>query len=719
MNVLIYADVNLNLIDGSTIWVESLAEILVKHVGAQVTVLSREPNLGTGVMASLSKIDGLSIMSCDRFEEVMQEFPRPGDPWGIEKIISIMDEENHFDKFIVRSSDVARVIARVTALKTRLWAYLIDNPPFNDEAAQLRIGEIAADAGGIFVQTDAQRAILEAIHSEAAGKTSVLPPMVRPPSGMKKTDDAPAARGGPLRLVYSGKYSITWNVEAFFELPQLCKQAGVDATVTMIGDKVHAEAADPAFRDRILKKLKGTEGVEWLGALSREEAMRQSADCDLGLCWRTDALNDSLEISTKFLEFSASGVPSIVNRTAAYEALLGADYPFFAANSEDAVAACKAAFDPAVYDLAQQRCLALARDYSYDRAAERLRRALKADISRARLAAPERRRILIASHDLKFLDAALADLNLMGKYDLRYDHWESTTTHDEQQSQALLADADAIFCEWCTGQAVWYARNKKPNQKLYIRLHRFEANTNFPGEIEPDTINGVIVVSEHFRELCADRFRWPKNKITVLPQYCLADQFDRRKYPGAETTLGFVGINGFHHKRFDRAVDILRKVRAKAPEFRMRVRSAMPWEFGWIWKDNAPERAKFEALFQSIEDDRDLREAIIFDRPGRNMPEWFRRIGYILSTSESEGCHTSIAEGICGGTEPIVIDWPGAASVYGEEAVHGSVDAMADAILATHSRGHRAERSQTLRAEGRSAFDVARTVGLLDEMLSA
>ena len=144
MNVLIYADVNLNLIDGSTIWVESLAEILVKHVGAQVTVLSREPDLGTGVMASLSKIEGLSIMSCDRFEEVMQEFPRPGDPWGIEKIISIMDAENHFDKFIVRSSDVARVIARVTALKTRLWAYLIDNPPFNDEAAQLRIGEIAA-----------------------------------------------------------------------------------------------------------------------------------------------------------------------------------------------------------------------------------------------------------------------------------------------------------------------------------------------------------------------------------------------------------------------------------------------------------------------------------------------------------------------------------------------------------------------------------------------
>ena len=59
---------------------------------------------------------------------------------------------------------------------------------------------------------------------------------------MKKAEDAPAARGGPVAAGLFGKYSITWNVEAFFELPYLCKQAGVDTTVTMIGDKVHAEA---------------------------------------------------------------------------------------------------------------------------------------------------------------------------------------------------------------------------------------------------------------------------------------------------------------------------------------------------------------------------------------------------------------------------------------------------------------------------------------------
>lgn len=718
MHILIYADVNLNLIDGSTIWVESLSEILLKHAGARVTVLSREPDLDTGVMASLRRIPGLAIRSYDQFEDVVAEFSRPGTPYGIEKIIRAIDAEEPIDKIIIRGGEVARALARVTVLRSRLWAYIIDNPTLDDEDAQYRISTIVEGAGGLFVQTDAQRALLEAVHAEANGKTSVLPPMVRAPSRLKPESDSPALRGGPLRLVYSGKYSITWNVEAFFDLPRLCADAGVEAVVTMIGDKVHAEKSDPEFRERILGKLRETPGVKWLGALSREQAMDASAECDLGLCWRTDDLNDSLEISTKFLEFSASGVPSIVNRTAAYEALLGADYPFFAADAQDAVRAAKAAFDAETYELARRRCLALAEGFSYPRAAERLKKALRAGLPRRHAKPATKRRVLVASHDLKFLEEALRDLDRTGNYEIGYDRWESTSTHDEEFSRQALESAETIFCEWCAGQAVWYARNKRADQRLFIRLHRFEAGTNYPSEIDPSAIDGVIVVSDHFKTLCTERFGWPGDKITVLPQYCLSDQFDRTKYPGAATTLGFVGMNGFHHKRFDRAVDILRKVRKRVPTFQMRVRSAMPWEFAWIWKDNAPEREKFERLFNDIEADRNLREAIIFDRPGRNMAEWFRRTGFILSTSESEGCHTSVAEGICSGAEPIVIDWPGAASVYGEGPVYGSVDDMADAIVALYARGQTAERSEALRRWGHDDFDVSRTVAVLDGLFS-
>src|SRR5690606_3707832 len=104
-----------------------------------------------------------------------------------------------------------------------------------------------------------------------------------------------------------------------------------------IGDKVHNEKSDREFRNRILNKFTSTPGVTWLGPMEREAAIAEAARHDLGLCWRTDALDDSLEISTKFLEFAFMGVPAVVNRTAAYESLLGEDYPYFAATMNDVV----------------------------------------------------------------------------------------------------------------------------------------------------------------------------------------------------------------------------------------------------------------------------------------------------------------------------------------------------------------------------------------------
>ena len=99
---------------------------------------------------------------------------------------------------------------------------------------------------------------------------------------------------------------------------------------------------------------------------------------------------------------------------------------------------------------------------------------------------------------------------------------------------------------------------------------------------------------------------------------------------------------------------------------------------------------------------------MLFDRPGANMAEWYRNVGFILSTSESEGCHTSVAEGICSGAVPIVIDWPGARSVYGDAAVFETVEDMARAILAVDA-GARAGMT-AMQETGARDFDIARTV---------
>ena len=74
-------------------------------------------------------------------------------------------------------------------------------------------------------------------------------------------------------------------------------------------------------------------GVIWHGGQPRAEAMRLAAAGDIGLSWRHPELDSSLELSTKVLEFGQLGLPVILNRTPMHEALLGADYPLFAAST--------------------------------------------------------------------------------------------------------------------------------------------------------------------------------------------------------------------------------------------------------------------------------------------------------------------------------------------------------------------------------------------------
>ena len=73
----------------------------------------------------------------------------------------------------------------------------------------------------------------------------------------------------------------------------------------------------------------------WHGGQPRAEAMRIAAEGDIGLSWRHPELDASLELSTKVLEFGQLGLPVILNRTPMHEALLGADYPLFAASLDD------------------------------------------------------------------------------------------------------------------------------------------------------------------------------------------------------------------------------------------------------------------------------------------------------------------------------------------------------------------------------------------------
>ena len=63
------------------------------------------------------------------------------------------------------------------------------------------------------------------------------------------------------------------------------------------------------------------------------------------------------------------------------------------------------------------------------------------------------------------------------------------------------------------------------------------------------------------------------------------------------------------------------------------------------------------------------------------MEEWYRGIGTILSSSDSEGCHTSVLEGMASGAYPVVHNWPGAQGLF-HPFVHDDITQAIDDVIA-------------------------------------
>jgi hypothetical protein len=367
---LVYGDIDLNLIDGSAIWLQSVTQALAR-AGCAVTLVLKAPVRTSRLIAPLLAEPGVTVRR--PFEEHLVdrgEGPGPVRPAAAPGLLARLDADQRHDLVVLRGRAVTSAVARSEAFGGRLWPYLTDVPQSvpgltPDTADELEL--IASAARYLLCQTEELRCFLEGSVPAACGKCVLLPPMLA---------DVPAARGSaaagaPLRLVYIGKFAPRWNTLEMTGLPWLLSVRGVASELHMAGDKIHDDAG--GYQERMRAAL-DTDGVTWHGGHGREEAMRLAASCDIGLSWRHPDLDASLELSTKVLEFGALGLPVILNRTPMHEALLGADYPLFAASLADvAASAAAAAAEPGLYRLAADRTGRAAERFTLDRAAERLR----------------------------------------------------------------------------------------------------------------------------------------------------------------------------------------------------------------------------------------------------------------------------------------------------------------------------------------------------------
>jgi glycosyltransferase involved in cell wall biosynthesis len=270
-------------------------------------------------------------------------------------------------------------------------------------------------------------------------------------------------------------------------------------------------------------------------------------------------------------------------------------------------------------------------------------------------------RILFNGHNFNFLQPLISFCQNSTEYHVMLDHTGGHHIFNKQNSLNLLQDADIIFCEWALGNAVWYSENKKEGQQLIIRLHAQEMNLDFLNQIRWERVDRLVFICPENMENFLKRFPAMQSRTVLIYNLIDCSALNLKKKSGANFNLGFIGTSPLS-KAPHIALALFERLREFDDRYVLYLKGKHPWEYAWLW-ERPEERKYYESLYRQIENSR-YNNSIVFDPYGPDMPEWFSKIGIILSTSHHEGSHQAVAEGMAAGSLPVIRNWAGADKMY-------------------------------------------------------
>lgn len=315
--------------------------------------------------------------------------------------------------------------------------------------------------------------------------------------------------------------------------------------------------------------------------------------------------------------------------------------------------------------------------YSHTQAGQRARKALTFN---------NRKKILVAGHDLKFAKFILEAIENKSDYELLVDKWQNHSKHDEEQSINFLNQADIIFCEWGLGNLVWYSKHKKKGQKLIARIHAQELKTRHLDECNHDNIDNYIFVSPYFFEVMIAEFALERKKCKMIFNMVDTELLNKAKLPDSEFHLGMIG-DVPKSKRLDKALDIFEQLYQKDKRYKLFIKGKRPEEYPWMHsKAKVNEMAYYEKQYSRIKEN-NWEKNVIFEGHGP-INEWLQTIGWILSVSDNESFHLSVAEGMASGAIPVISDWEGCDSIYDNKFIFRDLNPVVEFVRNKRNYNH-------------------------------
>jgi len=255
-------------------------------------------------------------------------------------------------------------------------------------------------------------------------------------------------------------------------------------------------------------------------------------------------------------------------------------------------------------------------------------------------------------------------------YKFAHDRFEvkTFTGNCQQHIQELMEWSDISWFEWCSDLAIIGTQLPKVC-KVIVRLHRYEAYTDWPGQVNWDNVDTLITVGNRH-----------------------VDKIITKRVPGIAVRTNMVGIpNGVDLEKFSFVERPQGKNIAFAANFRM-VKNPM-FLLQCIKKLNEIDseyrlfmagkslQLEVENYLKHMTAALELERVVSWDGWQENMDQWFADKHYIVSTSVIESQGMGILEGMARGLKPVVHNFPGAEQTFTNRYLFNTAEQFCEQIL--------------------------------------
>lgn len=328
-------------------------------------------------------------------------------------------------------------------------------------------------------------------------------------------------------------------------------------------------------------------------------------------------------------------------------------------------------------------------------------------------------RLLVAGYDLKFIEKILPVLSR--RFQIRVDEWTGHKAHDVAASRDALDWAEIIFCEWLLGNAVWYSHNKRRDQRMVVRAHRFELSRQFGHLVEDDNVDVYIAVSVLYVERLVEIFNLDRTKVRLLPNYVDSEGYLSNSDPARVFNLALVGSLP-SRKGLMKALELLRELVQFDQRYNLSIYGKRPQDTDWVMRDTV-EYTYYQRCDAYITDN-GLGSHVQF--AGHvDVTTALADTGYVLSVSDDErlpeSFHIAPSDGFAAGGQGLLLNWSGVEYIYPKEFVFPSLDVMREHILRNGDYGVFQETARRglefIRREYSAAQFLGRLEGILRDLL--